>query len=1024
MGIYAKDVQKLYIAYFNRPADVLGLAYWEDQVAKNGGSTAAVANAFSASQEYKDLYAGKSSAQIVDAIYQNLFGRAAEPAGLTYWGTRLDNGTFNIGNIAISVMTGAQNDDKTTIDNKTTAADTFTTNLDTSAEIIAYSGTAANAVAKAWLATVTSAASTLTAATASVNSTITSISAGTVANGTTFTLTTASDNVTGTANNDTINASLAYASGSTAVDTTSTLSVADIIAGGSGTDTLNVTITGGNAGTTFAAASITGVETLNLRNVSGQTNSLDASTISGLTSINADRATSTVTVTNIASGAAAGMIGDGTVVTGAFNAGYAAAATASTLNISGGTATGSGAITVTGAGVTSATINSTGAANTVGAVTLAATTAATTINATTNLTTGALTNAGATLTVTGAGAVNLSTTALEAGVTKIDASANTGGLTAKLSSAANISVTGSAGNDVFTTNAVLTTGSVNAGSGTDTLDLGTNVAHANTTSLAAKYTGFETLRVNGTFDASLISSITAVQLSGATNAITNMTATQAAAVTARADIGASTLTLATASGTSDVLSLTMGAGGTGTGAATNAGVLTITGFETLNLATAHGSTATTGANRTSTITGAIVDTSLTKINLTGSAFTFTDIATTKAVTIDGSALVGDGATTAIGLTVAGSATAGSTITGSNVKDQFTIGAEGSTYNAGSGNDTITTTAAILAADGTTDVTVAGGAGTDTLAITGTLTLTDNNFTNVTGMEKLDLTSGTTTVSVTGLGAAAKAAFADGLTITSGTLADGATYTLGAGLYDKAVTVTLVSSGDGASTADNIAITTGSAADTVTVTAASWTGATGGAAGTLTVSTGAGNDTISVTTGTILAETVTAPVTITGGTGADTITAVGTNAASGLTVTFAIAAGDSTTTAYDSITGFDMGTGALFSSTLDFATVALNAYAATAATGSTAAELTVAVSAAGVVTFAGTKASALTLAEKIAAVQSVVTTTNGDTALFTHGSNTYVFNNNTTADSVVELVGITGTSLVTANATTAGAIFIA
>lgn len=120
----------------------------------------------------------------------------------------------------------------------------------------------------------------------------------------------------------------------------------------------------------------------------------------------------------------------------------------------------------------------------------------------------------------------------------------------------------------------------------------------------------------------------------------------------------------------------------------------------------------------------------------------------------------------------------------------------------------------------------------------------------------------------------------------------------------------------------------------------------------------------------------------------------------------------------------MGTAALFSSTLDFASVGLTQYAATTATGFTSAELTVAVSAAGLVTFAGTSASGLSLAQKIAAVQSVVVTNAGDSALFTHGSNSYVFNNNVTADSLVELVGVTGTTLATTNATTAAMIFIA
>ncbi|WP_194724403.1 DUF4214 domain-containing protein [Noviherbaspirillum malthae] len=235
MGIYAEAVQKLYVAYFNRPADALGLIYWEEQVAKNGGSVAAVANAFSASQEYKDLYAGKDSANVVNSIYLNLFGRPAEVDGLLYWGSRLENKTFDVGTIAMAILTGAQNDDKKVIDNKTAAAVEFTKALDTTAEITAYSGNAANAVAKAWLGAITASADSLTAAKASVNSTITSIGSGTVANGQTFTLTTGVDTLTGTANNDTFIA----ATGGNFFGQ-ATLNTSDVIDGGDGVDTLKV----------------------------------------------------------------------------------------------------------------------------------------------------------------------------------------------------------------------------------------------------------------------------------------------------------------------------------------------------------------------------------------------------------------------------------------------------------------------------------------------------------------------------------------------------------------------------------------------------------------------------------------------------------------------------------------------------------------------------------------------------------------------------------------------------------------
>ena len=56
--------------------------------------------------------------------------------------------------------------------------------------------------------------------------------------------------------------------------------------------------------------------------------------------------------------------------------------------------------------------------------------------------------------------------------------------------------------------------------------------------------------------------------------------------------------------------------------------------------------------------------------------------------------------------------------------------------------------------------------------------------------------------------------------------------------------------------------------------------------------------------------------------------------------------------------------------------------------------------------------------EIAAVQSVVVTANGDTAFWIDNGSTYVFNNSTAGDVVVQLVAQTGaTSLLTTNAVT-------
>lgn len=727
----------------------------------------------------------------------------------------------------------------------------------------------------------------------------------------------------------------------------------------------------------------------------GVTDTITATNFAGATEFNSNLSSNKVVVDAMAAGQSAGLIGNGSVGLGALDANYAATVTAATVNISGGTKVGAGAstaaVTVTGTGLQTLTVNSTGAANTIGALAGAASTTSTTIAATTNLTTGAVTNAGAKITVTGAGKVNLSTTALEAGVKTIDASGNTGGLTAKLSSATDIKVTGSTGNDVLTTNAILTTGTVDAGAGTDTLDLGTNTTHADSATLAAKYTNFETLRVNGTFDASLIAGITAIELSGVTNSITKMTAAQAAAVTARANIGDTTLALATDTGTADVLSLTMGTGLTDS-AATTAGALTINGFETLNVKTNAGSTATAGVNKTTTI-GSFTADKLTAIHLTGNAVTLSNAATTKAVTIDASQLTGDGAATPVGLTIGGSLAAGSVVTGSNVKDVVTLGTAGSTYNTGAGNDTFDATAVTQLRDGATYNTLNGGEGTDTLTITANdVILIDDDFKGITNIEKLELkvsgaANGETITTGGWYDTNFKTTGAD-LTITAGAEA----VNFGGGTFTGAQKLTVTTA---ANTGDTT-LTTGSGADTVTVTAKSVT------SGDIIIKSGAGNDVIDLTVANTLASG--AVVSIDAGAGKDTIKFTGLDAADAQYVTVLVAAGQSTLTDYDSITGYNLG-GTDKSVVIDFAGTSAVAgnLGNTSITGYTAAELVYSITS-GFLSFSGSKASTLTLAQKIALVDAAIST-DLQAVAFKDGNNTYVYQENAAGNSVVELVGI-------------------
>jgi hypothetical protein len=567
-------------------------------------------------------------------------------------------------------------------------------------------------------------------------------------------------------------------------------------------------------------------------------------------------------------------------------------------------------------------VNSTGAANTIGALTGAASnTTSTTINATSNLTTGAPTNLGATLTITGAGLVDLDASALQTGVTTVNASNNSGGVRLALSSLATVAVTGSSGNDLITSGASLTTGSVNAGDGTDTLILGTNTAHADTTTEAGKYTNFETIRVGAGFSMANFPSATGVELSAMTNqSITNLTATQAANVKVLGDQTTGvTLALASASGSSDVLTMTMGTGTT-TGAAFDIAALTVTGFETVNLNANNGPTATAGANQTVTV-ASLTGATLSSLNLTGSAFSITAADTTAAVAINGSALTGDDATTELGLTIGATTFAnGSTVTGSAYDDSVTLdaGTEGVTFNGGAGKDGLTADAASIAADGTTDTNFNGGDGEDTLTVNdAAVTLTDVHFTNMSNLEKLTLSSGTGATSITS-GSAFNSAFPSGVTITQAGKADGSALTYSMGLATVPVTVALTTAEYG-DTSIATAITTGSAADTITVTASSFA-SYAGAGATITITSNAGNDTITYTTGDLDNVSATSQaVTITAGAGQDTITKTGTNGNDNETTSlFVFAAGDSTTTAYDTITGYDITASGDMADMLDFA----------------------------------------------------------------------------------------------------------
>jgi len=767
------------------------------------------------------------------------------------------------------------------------------------------------------------------------------------------------------------------------------------------------------------------------------TDTVAAGGFGGATLFINDASTSQVDFTGLASTQAVQINGNGTTNLGNTNATWTSA-TAATLNLNGGLAFtgGTGVVALIG-NMTTVTINSTGTAtgtsataalgaNVVNGIALGSAATTVNINASNNLVTNGLTQlAGttATINVTGtAGLVNLGTIA-NTTVKTVNAATFAGGITATLNSNATLAFTGGLGNDTVTTSSTLiTTGSVNAGGGTgDILVLTRDIS---STGDASKYTNFDILRVQGaaTQDVSLFSGITAVQLQSGGNAITGLSATQAAAMNARADITTLTAALSDASGTADVFTMSLGTGAADATEATDTGVLTLTGFETINLSTRAGTAATPGTLRVSTIAGFDAINANT-INLSGTAFDITDIANqtgtrAKVLTVNGSALIGDGASTNVGLTLAGVIFAGSSVIGSTTANNvFTIGsAADTTYTGGNANDSFTGAKSEIAA-----TTLVGGSGTDTLVIAdGADTIANTTFAKVTGMELLTL-SELSGLSLT-TGSAFNTAFSAGtVTITATALDASAVTTINTAAYTGSATLVVTTLAD----AEATTLTTGAGADTVTLTAHATT------TGLSTISTGAGADTITAnhTAGGTLATNAT--LTINGGADADIIISNWAGPATAISnVIFTIAAGESTLVAYDKITGFYKGAGGNpLADTLDFAGSAIkpaNGFAAATVTGYTAAQLQVAASTAGLLTFTGTLSGSLTNQMVIDAYVSTVDSriANLETVVWSGSNSTLVFNNNLSGDSLVELVGVTGVTAVGAAATTANLVGIA
>ncbi len=130
---YFDTVQKIYIGYYQRPADPSGLIYWAGRLDSSGGTLAEIIEAFANSAESQALYGtidNNNISTVVDGIYNALFGRVADAGGRAYYVDGFNTGRFTAATIMLNILNGAQNADLQSVNNKLTASNLFTRTID------------------------------------------------------------------------------------------------------------------------------------------------------------------------------------------------------------------------------------------------------------------------------------------------------------------------------------------------------------------------------------------------------------------------------------------------------------------------------------------------------------------------------------------------------------------------------------------------------------------------------------------------------------------------------------------------------------------------------------------------------------------------------------------------------------------------------------------------------------------------------------------------------------------------------
>ena len=117
------QISDLYIGYFNRAPDFGGLSFWFSRIYDGSRSLDDIARLFTNSDEYAETYPeGLTNRDFVEVVYDNLFDRQPDPGGWDFWEGRLNDGlprdTFLLRVIRGAYSPTSGDSDRNLLDNK------------------------------------------------------------------------------------------------------------------------------------------------------------------------------------------------------------------------------------------------------------------------------------------------------------------------------------------------------------------------------------------------------------------------------------------------------------------------------------------------------------------------------------------------------------------------------------------------------------------------------------------------------------------------------------------------------------------------------------------------------------------------------------------------------------------------------------------------------------------------------------------------------------------------------------------